>query len=450
MISLREAVPVSAADTIERGLKNKYKNLGEDTFGVDMEFHTSDPDASDPDEYMDIDPYSQLDDFVSQASNSSRIKQYYYDWLDTKRVGINSRGNDWDDSYGPIDLDTWNARNPEPDSQSEEHSEWFSHRQDITDRYIRWESYDMLDYLEKWVEEQIDNGNWIEYFEASTDTEPQYDDDAEDAITRMIEAHPLNNFDSFSWDVGKDGGDVVEIRTPPMKYTSENLDLLDDVMTWCHRNYYAAGDTSAHIHIGLPKDFNVFDLIAATTLVDENAIKKDISADRELEQFAALSPKLHRHIISIIRRILDETGERRLEDFVGKSFAVENKKLLHTIRALHNRLMGTNIQAFFKHKTLEFRYFSSQVAPHPGKFQKWIKYFMLIPKVAMGRNQCLVGKGEKFPLVFTRIDDDETKITVLGGSVKMPKTMGLPASQLRSKKLDNLKDLLSKKASEKV
>jgi hypothetical protein len=79
---------------------------------------------------------------------------------------------------------------------------------------------------------------------------------------------------------------------------------------------------------------------------------------------------------------------------------------------------------------LEFRYFSSQIAPYPGKFQNWIKYFMLIPRIARSRDQFVIGKGEKFPMVFTRESKDKTKITILDEHGKMPKKVGYPIDKL--------------------
>jgi hypothetical protein len=241
----------------------------------------------------------------------------------------------------------------------------------------------------------------------------------------------------------------MEVRTPPLTYTEENLSLLEKTMLFLYRNFYPAGNTSAHIHVGAGKDSTIFDLLAATTLVDEKAVKQDISEDRELEQFAALADRVHDGIIRAVKDYLDKTGERKIEQYIGKSFTVENNALELSVKRIVSRHSGTNIQAYFRHKTLEFRYFSSQVAPYPGKFQQWIKYFMLIPKVARSRNWFIIGKGKDTPLVFTREGKSRTKITILDKHGKIPKTPAESPHTLRAEKPDSetVKDLLKKKFS---
>jgi hypothetical protein len=75
---------------------------------------------------------------------------------------------------------------------------------------------------------------------------------------------------------------------------------------------------------------------------------------------------------------------------------------------------------------------------------------MLLPKVARGRNQFIIGKGKDFPLVFTREGKDNTKITILDKDGKMPKAPDKPADHLRADKddLKTVKDLLKQKFSD--
>lgn len=436
MIRLKEIVPFSKTSDIEKGLRQKYSNLDEDTFGVDMEFHTNNPDNPEPD-----DPYDYIDRAEMEAINDSDKMSDYDSWLSDLRQRQNRyrRSNNWNDSYGPIDVDTWEGDNPEPTPGDFENNEeydkayddWHSQRKDVEWEYNRWERKDKLDYIKDWIQEMIDDGTFNEYFNIMPSyQEPEYREEAETEISDFIEDLTGKEFDDTDWDVGQDAGDEVEIRTPPMKYTEENLRLLDEVMTFCNRHYWAAGDASAHVHIGLSRDTTIFDLLAATTLVDEKAVKADITPDRELQQFAALSDVIHEKIINAIKKYLDKTGERKINDMAGKFFVIGNKDLESSIRSIISKFHGVNIISYFTNKTLEFRYFSSQIAPYLGKFQSWIKYFMLIPRVARSRDQFIVGKDEEFPIVFTRKSKSETQITILDKTGKMPKKTGFPSDKL--------------------
>ena len=436
MIRLKEIVPFSKTSDVEKGLRQKYSNLDEDTFGVDMEFHTNNPDNPEPD-----DPHDYIEKAEMEAVNDSNKMSDYEGWLGDLRQWQNrNRGShNWNNSYGPIDVDTWEGDNPEPapeDFETDEeydkaYDSWYSQRKDVEWEYNKWERNDKLDYIRNWIEGMINDGTFNEYFDIeSSYQEPEYREEAESEISDFIEDLTGQEFEDTGWDVGQDAGDEVEIRTPPMKYTDENLDLLDEVMTFCNRSFWAAGDASAHVHIGLSRDTTIFDLLAATTLVDEKAVKADITPDRELEQFAALSDVVHKKIITAIKEHLDKTGERKIKDMAGKFFVIGNKDLEKSIRSIMGKFHGVNVLSYFTNKTLEFRYFSSQIAPYPGKFESWIKYFMLIPRVARSRDQFIVGKDEEFPIVFTRKSKSETQITILDKTGKMPKKTGFPSDKL--------------------
>src|SRR5690606_10987171 len=77
------------------------------------------------------------------------------------------------------------------------------------------------------------------------------------------------NTTANTWGVGPDGTGIVEIRSPicTTKDFPALLKLLDEL-----RQEEFNGDTSAHVHIGMPKHADAFDLIAMTTLVDEKAV----------------------------------------------------------------------------------------------------------------------------------------------------------------------------------
>lgn len=186
-----------------------------------------------------------------------------------------------------------------------------------------------------------------------------------------------------------------------------------------------------------------------STLVDEKAVRNDLSADRELAEFSELSPELHKKIFEKIKKhILDK--EKTLDDIVGQSFMVENKTIQDLLSNI-SRYYGVNMRAFEDHHTMEFRYFSSQIAPEFGKFKQWIKYFMLIAKIGQSRNQFIIGKGQEYPLVFTREEKNKTKITILDKKGKMPKKPNIsPVDIKKSSGGEDLKQKLKNKAAKTV
>jgi len=459
MIRLKEIVPFNKTDAVEKGLSKKYRDLAAGTFGLDIEFHTASSDD-------DFDPSDYIDEFVREVSRSHSSMDEYYDWLNDQREWDNRRyrGDNWDDSHGPEDEDNWLKYHPDPERSDysegpdgdslfdQARDEWLDDRRRIERSYSSWESRDREDYVHEWFSEKISDGTWSDYVEAPI-VDRRVDDQAIVDTDDYIESLTGQPGSKSGWEVGEDGADIMEIRTPPMTYTPENLSLLSKVMSYCYKNYEAAGDTSAHVHIGMEKDSTIFDLLAATTLVDEKAIQKDISADRELEQFAALADAIHNKIIDAIDNFLHQR-EMEISQMIGKSFTVPNEQLKTYIKNAVSRYSGTNIQSFFRHQTLEFRYFSSQIAPHMGKFEQWIKYFMLIAKIARSRNQFTIGKTKPYPLAFTREGKGMTKITILDEKGKMPKATGMPSDHLRSQPPDpgaeekKIQAMLKKKAHE--
>ena len=137
--------------------------------------------------------------------------------------------------------------------------------------------------------------------------------------------------DKNTWAVGEDGPNV-EIRSRHMRQTGDDFNVIKRVGNWVSEQV-TSGKTGMHIHIGMPKDFDVFDLIAMTTLVDEDAVRNDSSVDRDFAQYAAFRRSLHNRLVQIF--VSDTTTK--------KSFILTNSGVKGIIYSL-NRNYGTNIK----------------------------------------------------------------------------------------------------------
>ena len=209
------------------------------------------------------------------------------------------------------------------------------------------------------------------------------------------------------WGVGTDG-DNIEIRTKHMR--NEDVDTLVELMNWMRRNrFQVSGGTSAHVHVGLPADFDYFDLLVTVTLVDEDTVKTDAGPDREFRNWARLRDQIIPHIFLQVKRWAKEGGD---------TVTLSEKEMGDFLRQTFQKFQGTNISSFFHRKTVEFRYFSSKMIVNPPLFIQWIKYFMLLPAVAKKRNRAIFvhPDNSKMKLVAVRKQDGSVTLSI-GGRV---------------------------------
>jgi hypothetical protein len=249
--------------------------------------------------------------------------------------------------------------------------------------------------------------------------------------------------DKDTWAVGEDGPNV-EIRSRHMRQTGNDFNIISKVGNWVS-DQATHGKTGMHVHIGVPSDFDMFDVLAMSTLVDEKAIKSAVAMDRDFNSFAKLRRSLSNAIYNRIHEYM-----RRQSENVPKSFTLTNAQMKEVL-AHFDRNHGTNIAAFNEHKTIEFRYLGSDMA---DQVLKWISYFLLLPRIAKSRNQVKLDTIYNEQIVATRMpgkikfdlfttDDPRT-------SVPMPKE---PADVIKQKafelpsKLDIAKQAAAKKQS---
>lgn len=393
---LREVISFKRLAKVKAGMGERYgyNDLEAYTFGIELEYiaHAGVGD-------LDNDAIRiALERNDSVAANFKR-------WLKRKRSNIkllwNGKLEDWDDEFGPIDYEAWAEKNPEPredgfsdiKSYDEAVRDWNRDYQRVWDGYRVWNK---MDIYWKYIEDLIDTGEWEKYLDAESFRAKVSNVDVEvnEAITflryRMGQfAVEGDGSDSNTWAVGDDGPPVVEIRSKHLKQSEFNL--VDSICKFVGSRSVHGG-TSAHVHIGLPEDFDVFDLLAMTTLVDEKAVVADAGPGRKFAEFAKMRESLHDEIIRLIYNFTPSYGK--------DEFEISNERLMDILRIL-DKNHGTNVRSFFRLKTVEFRYFSSMIAKNSDKFIKWIQYFLLLPKVAKMKRRVTIRKND-ITLVATR------------------------------------------------
>ena len=387
ILSLSEAVPFDLATSVRAGLEKKYgsEELSSYTFGVELEYRPSDR----------IINYSKLERLLGK---SDAVDREYETWLEDRKKNINRRWrgdlDNWDEEYGPPTEDEWLDHNPEPvldDYTAEDfdklHTSWSDKRSEIV--YIN-KKYSSDSHRDEFIQHLIKSEEWPDYVDSLEVTESNSDESILDASRFIVdelkqkvtggEAGPNN------WSVGEDG-DNVEIRT---KHLSQNeFDLITKICEYVS-NEETGGDTSAHVHVGLPKDFDAFDLLAISTLVDEKSVESQAGPERELNSFARLRYHLHEVIIRLIIRNSPNEGD-------NKSFEIKNESLSFILSKI-NRNHRTNIKSMTTHGTIEFRYLSSDIAVESKKLINWIKYFILLPKIAKSRNKVEIKSNVSTPI----------------------------------------------------
>lgn len=402
---LAEIVPFDKYQTVKQGLERSedtYKELAAYTFGIELEYHVSD-------EERDVD----MDRVREELEHNRDVRNEYDDWLNEQRSRYNLRtrsADNWDDSYGPIDMDTYDNLVSEPsredfdddDDYNEAMSEYNEKRYAAEVAYSRFEGYRYLDYLDEFIESIIDHGRWEAYIDpadvlvsngASVENSIETDLVFLDSIG---EKAGRGDASRHTWGVGEDQDGVVEIRS---KYLTQNdFDLVKQVCEHVAQQH-VAGDTSAHVHVGVPDDFDAFDILAITTLVDEDSIQRDVGAGRELATWAKLRQALHNSLVGIL---LNPHYNTDLTTGTT-SFVISNEKLLKLIGKL-SKYTGTNPTPATYMGTIEFRYFGSTITKNPDLFIKWIQYYLLLPRVAKSRNRIVIkDKSQSTPMSIIAI-----------------------------------------------
>jgi hypothetical protein len=183
------------------------------------------------------------------------------------------------------------------------------------------------------------------------------------------------------------------------------------------------GETSAHVHVGLPDGFSPYDLLAISTLVDEKAVKSTAGPERNLQSWAALRDAFISKVSGKLEAMIKEKNVTGIK--------ISSEKLKVIVKELSHKFTGTNISAYFNHKTVEFRYLGSNIK-NVDTLLKWVDYFMLLPKVAMTRNRIKLGN-----VYLNRGKDGMVSVTLSSKQSEYPAT---DDDKTQQSYLDKLRD----------
>lgn len=381
-------VPFAKIEQIKSKM-SKQHSIPDGTFGVEYEYV---PDTQGKE--VEKDDVLEALNASWRGGRNRELEAEYISWLEEKR---NDAAIQWrrygredisryDDYYGPMSVDTFNDVFSEPKlsdySDEEEYAkelkEYEEKLSDVEYNYAYWERRDKYDNTDEFFE-FVANNNWEDFVEVKIDVDPEAScTEAINFLNKSINIKRDDRYDPNMWTVGQDGPNT-EIRSPILK--RENMDQVDLVSAFVDHQITDSG-TGLHIHIGVPKDFDAFDLLAMTTLVDEEQVESELKASKVRRDlgFAKLRAEVSKNLIGVITRVKIGGGTKT------KPFELSNKELLETIN-MADRYAGTNIKAFAKYKTVEFRYFGA----HNNKIlPKWINYFLQLPAIAQKRNRIVL------------------------------------------------------------
>lgn len=367
----------------------KQHSIPEGTFGVEYEFL---PDITN-EEVQKADIVAALTTSW-QGGRNRVLEAEYMSWLQEKRNDAEHRWkrygrgdvNRYDATYGPMSVDTFTDVFSEPklseygdeEVYATDLKDYNEKLSDVNSEYDRWERRDKYDNSDEFFEHVADN-NWADFVEVQTESNlEQGCQEAIGFLNKSISIKRDDRYDANMWTVGQDGPNI-EIRSPILK--RDNMDQVDLVSAYVDAQIADSG-TGLHVHIGTPKDFDAFDLLAMTTLVDEQQVESELRASnvrRDLG-FAKLRNEVAKNLIGVISRV--KFGDKPQT----KPFQMSNKELLEVINAA-DRYAGTNIKSFAKYKTVEFRYFG---AHNTKVLPKWIYYFLQLPAIAQKRNRIVL------------------------------------------------------------
>ncbi len=329
------------------------------------------------------------------------------EWLKWK-LGENEQVDAEVDESAPPDPDDWVDENPEPDldqyldgiqeddrerveeKYEEDLAAWKRSYVDVRAAARDWNDGDKEGAKERLIQQIIRDENWEDYNVNYENGQESVDDKVYNYISMLkkLGENAIADDDATetTWACSPDETGVAEIRSRHL--STADFPLLLQLLKELQYEETDA-NTSAHVHVGLdPDETDAFDLLAMTTLVDENEVLNQIDGHRDLGCYANLRDTLYTKV-----KILFPPG------------TYDNQNALGRVSSLA-KYMGTNVSAFFTHGTVEFRYLSSQVIDDPKKFCEWIQYYLMIPRLARSKKQIICNN-----LVFTRLPGGKIQVT---------------------------------------
>lgn len=280
---------------------------------------------------------------------------------------------------------------------------------------------DYLDTLQDWKQDKIDNSSDFLYAFWEWRNDLNWEDhlDKEDFLYKtnvkadialagkileeVGEKWVEGDSTPTEWGVGEDY-EYIEIRS---KYlTIQDIPKLEKILYKLKKSVKTTGGTSAHVHVGLQQfeDFNMVDLLATVKLIDENKMYQLAGPTRE-SKWALSKQKVADFLFEKIKenKILNDTTEE----------IISNETLKEIIKSIETRYLGTNIKAFTKIGTVEFRYLSSLMLNQIDEFIEAIQYFLMIPYIARRQDSVKLLTSGNQPIYFTRMPNNKVKISTI-------------------------------------
>ncbi len=388
---LSEAIPIAKFKQIKQAYRKQGYKPG--TFGIEIEFK-----ALPPKEEWEIDDSAIAD----KLRRNRHFISYFNDdiWPEPEDARDWYRANPEPEVEAPNeadfdDEDAYNDACYEYEVAMDEHDLWQQELAQVEQEYERWQEK-REDMLDETVNSVIDEQQWEQFGVDTIYIEPNsevYNDVAIGAAIRTFQENgiPAQQEDpdanSKTWGIGPDGS-LVEVRSPPL--TTADIPQVKLAMHLLGDERFDGG-TSAHVHIGLPANIDSFDLLALTTLTDEEEVQKYAGKGREFDQWAKLRPALADRLYELLPN--------------GDMFQDE----LIAVMQQYSKYFGTNILAWLDHGTVEFRYLSSQILEDVDSFLKWIQYFLLMPRIAQSRKTIQL-TGNVGTLIITRLPGGHMRI----------------------------------------
>lgn len=423
-------VPFAKIEQIKTKMAQQH-SIPDGTFGVEYEY-LPDTRQREP-EKEDI--FDALESSWRRGNNR-RLEDEYIEWLEEQRNDAAKqwlrygRGdiNQYDTTYGPMSVETFDEAFKEPylndydeERYKEEIKNYQEKRSEVEYEYSYWERRDRNDYTDEFFVYLADN-NWADFVEVELKADTETDcTEAINLLSKHVSIRRDDRYDPNMWTVGEDGPNI-EIRSPILK--KENMDQIDLVSAFVDHQITDSG-TGLHIHIGVPKDFDAFDLLAMTTLVDEKQVESDLRASKVRRDlgFARLRDEVSKNLINVISR--SKYGGQ----FIKTPFVISNSELLIMFNKA-DRYAGTNIKSFAKYKTVEFRYFG---AHNTNVLPKWINYFLQLPAIAQKRNRIVFRSPSTSQKLYAiRMPGGKTQFQLTENSEKPQiKPTGFPAADIK-------------------
>lgn len=348
-------------------------------------------------------------DIIKEIEEESvKALEYFIEFHTNKAQSINKK--DYQDKIEAIyqkDLEKFH----------EKYNEWEEESEEVKDK---WENWDEDKEFDIWLKSNI------EYFRNDPDVNNDIDDLKRWFIKnkKPVVINTKGAVSLTSWNIFEDEAGIVEIASPIL--TTKDFGFLQVLLSYLSDKTFDVG-TGLHVHIGMPKDIDAFDLLSIAYIIDEKSIL-DI-ADRSEESLSNYS----REKKDLFRSLYMELSSK----------TYSNVEMINLLNLNLGKHLGTNIiKSFIEHGTVEIRYLSSKIVKNPNKLLESIQYFLLLPRIAKSRTQINYSITNNNNIIFTRKPGQ--KIEVQKDFKKAPQS-NLPVATLKEpEKITTKRELMLK------